>query len=209
MLKLWSEFPGSVEFVKHNQNIEGRLTDVRGRRSVLEEKGENVVLTEFEREETQLLSDQVCFISSVHWNKARLLWLTEGGVNSKVFHGVMSAWKRVNSIAYWSEMSFSDDSNKSLGLDGINFGFIKDFLAKVNNMFIVLIPKGDNPQTLGDFHPNFLVGGMYKVLAKVLANRLKAVMGDVISESQLDFAKGRQILDSIMIANEVVNIAKK
>ncbi|GAU13800.1 hypothetical protein TSUD_261270 [Trifolium subterraneum] len=50
---------------------------------------------------------------------------------------------------------------------------------------------------------------MYKVLAKVLANRLKLVINKVISETRSAFVKERQIMDGILIANEVVDDAKK
>jgi len=48
---------------------------------------------------------------------------------------------------------------------------------------------------------------MYKILSKVLANRLRSIMGSVISDSQSAFIKGRQILDGILVANEVVDDA--
>jgi len=53
------------------------------------------------------------------------------------------------------------------------------------------------------------VGSLYKILAKVLANRLRAVMGLVISDSQSAFIKGRQILDGVLVANEIVDDARK
>ncbi|XP_045810560.1 uncharacterized protein LOC123905002 [Trifolium pratense] len=79
----------------------------------------------------------------------------------------------------------------------------------INATFIALIPKTDNPQRLNDFRPISLVGSLYKILAKVLANRLRQVIGSVISESQTAFVKNRQILDGILITNEIVDEARK
>jgi hypothetical protein len=122
------------------------------------------------------------------------------------------------------------DNFKCPGLDRINFGFFKDFwvemkrdimrfisefhrngrLAKgLNFNFIALIPKVDNPLRLNDFRPISLVGSLYKILAKILANMLRLVIGSVTSESQTAFVKDRQILDGILIANEVVDEARK
>jgi len=118
------------------------------------------------------------------------------------------------------------DSFKRPGPDGISFAFIKQFLELlkddfkrfltefhcngkltkgINSTFIALITKVVSPQRLNDFRPISLVGSTYKVLAKVLANRLRSVIGSVIFDSQSAFVKGKQILDGILIANEVVN----
>jgi hypothetical protein len=53
------------------------------------------------------------------------------------------------------------------------------------------------------------VDSLYKILAKVLANRLCLVIGSIISEPQISFVKDRQILDGILIAYEVVDEAHK
>jgi hypothetical protein len=79
----------------------------------------------------------------------------------------------------------------------------------INTTFIALIPKVDNPHRLNDFRPISLIGCMYKVLAKVLANRLCLVIRSVVSHVQSAFIKGRQILDGIHIANETVDDARK
>ncbi|GAU35536.1 hypothetical protein TSUD_155670 [Trifolium subterraneum] len=122
------------------------------------------------------------------------------------------------------------DSFKCPGPDGINIGFFKDFweLLKIevlnffadfhrngkltkglNSTFIALIPKVDNPQRVADFRPIALVSSVYKILSKVLANRLRNVIGTVVSSTQSAFIKGRQILDGILIANEIVDNAKR
>ena len=134
------------------------------------------------------------------------------------------------SIAEVKEAVWGCDSYKSSGPEGVNFGFIKQFwdvlkddvmrfitefhrngkLSRgINNTFIAFIPKIDSPQRVNDFRPISLVGSLYKILAKVLANRLKIVMGKVVSDTQTTFVKNRQILDGILIANEVVDKARK
>nr|KYP71360.1 Retrovirus-related Pol polyprotein LINE-1 [Cajanus cajan] len=50
---------------------------------------------------------------------------------------------------------------------------------------------------------------MYKILAKVLANRLKKVLPAVIDKNQSAFLEGRNLLHSVVVANEVVDEAKK
>ena len=86
-------------------------------------------------------------------------------------------------------------------------GFFKDFhdqgkfIKSINASFLVLIPKKGGAEDLKDFRPISLVGSLYKLLAKVLANRLKKVMGKLVSKSQNAFVEGRQILDASLIAN--------
>lgn len=68
----------------------------------------------------------------------------------------------------------------------------------------------DNPQHLNHFRLISLVGCMYKVLAKVLVNRLRLVIGSiVVSHVQSAFIKGRHILAGVFIPNEMVDEARK
>ena len=70
-----------------------------------------------------------------------------------------------------------------------------------NSTFIALIPKIESPQCLSDFRPISLVNCLYKILSKVLANRLCSAIGGVIYTSQSAFVPGRKILDGFLIAN--------
>ncbi|KAK2651415.1 hypothetical protein Ddye_011271 [Dipteronia dyeriana] len=54
-----------------------------------------------------------------------------------------------------------------------------------------------------DFQPISLVNSLYKILAKVLANRFKRVISSVIGDTQMTFVKDRQILDSFVVAEEL------
>jgi len=68
------------------------------------------------------------------------------------------------------------------------------FEKRLNATFIALIPKTPVVVNLKDFCSISLVGGIYKIIAKILANRLKMVLEKIVSKLQNAFIRGRQIL---------------
>nr|GEV62280.1 hypothetical protein [Tanacetum cinerariifolium] len=74
---------------------------------------------------------------------------------------------------------------------------------------MALIPKVSNATLVTDFCPISLIGRQYKIIGKILANRLGLVISSCISPEQSDFIKGRNILDGPLILNEVMNWYQK
>jgi hypothetical protein len=54
-----------------------------------------------------------------------------------------------------------------------------------------------------------LIGSLYKILSKILANRLKKVLGKLISTCQSAFLPNRQILDGVVVLNELIDLARR
>ena len=69
--------------------------------------------------------------------------------------------------------------------------------ASFNSTFISLIPKVDNPSSLNDFKPISLCNYIYKVVTKMIADRLKRVLSEHIIEEQFGFLEGRMIYEAI------------
>ncbi|GKE15995.1 putative RNA-directed DNA polymerase, eukaryota, reverse transcriptase zinc-binding domain protein, partial [Tanacetum coccineum] len=62
----------------------------------------------------------------------------------------------------------------------------------------------NNPTLITDFRPISLIGIHYKIIAKILANRLSKVIDKIVSKEQSVFIVGRQILDGPVILSEII-----
>nr|GEU71181.1 RNA-directed DNA polymerase, eukaryota, reverse transcriptase zinc-binding domain protein [Tanacetum cinerariifolium] len=91
-------------------------------------------------------------------------------------------------------------------VDAVKWFFCMERSQKeVTRLFITLIPKVPNDNMVKDFRPISLIGSLYNVIAKHLANRLVTVLDDIVDEIQSAFVTDRQILDDPFILNEIVH----
>ena len=82
-------------------------------------------------------------------------------------------------------------------------------LADLNKTNIVLIPKTNRPTKMSEFRHISLCNVSYKIISKVLANKLKPILNSIISENQSAFVPGRLITDNVLVAFEIMHYLKK
>eukprot|EP00253_Pinus_taeda_P018354 PITA_18354 len=82
-------------------------------------------------------------------------------------------------------------------------------LPSLNSTFITLIPKEDKSITPDKFRPIALCNVLYKVISKVIANKLKPLLPMLISPEQSGYAEGRQIMDGIILTHEIIHSLKQ
>lgn len=83
--------------------------------------------------------------------------------------------------------------------------FLYGFLLKgVNATILTLVPKIQGAETMKDFRPISCCNILYKVFSKILANRLKVLLPELIEPNQCDFVTGRLLLENVLLATELV-----
>ncbi|GJR56771.1 RNA-directed DNA polymerase, eukaryota, reverse transcriptase zinc-binding domain protein [Tanacetum coccineum] len=159
----------------------------------------------------------------------------KSGLNETEIKERLSYLKKIEDLDHLKNLDLMQKAkdcggSKAPGPDGFSFKFIQshwdiigeDFSGMVkkfridgfipkgcNLSFITLIPKIQDPLHIKDYRPISLIGCQYKVIAKLLANRLQQVIHTVVSDVQMAFIKERQIIDGPLIVNEIISWATK
>ncbi|GJZ98645.1 RNA-directed DNA polymerase, eukaryota, reverse transcriptase zinc-binding domain protein [Tanacetum coccineum] len=164
---------------------------------------------------TKILDKRSLVLNSIHdvdkleeievAQKAKIKWAIEGDENSKYYHDTKFPNKLSGEQQADLETNVTRDEIKRAVWD-YGYGV---FPKGGNPCFIGLIPKSHDANMVKDFRPITLIGSLYKIITKILANRLLVVLGDLVNDVQSAFIANRQILDGPFIFNEVVHWCKR
>ncbi|XP_074288901.1 uncharacterized protein LOC141614046 [Silene latifolia] len=123
------------------------------------------------------------------------------------------------------QVVFSIPNEKAHGPDGYTSKFFKDswdivdpdicaavaeffmtgqLLTQLNATNITLIPKCERPTSVKHFRPIACCNMLYKIISKLLCNRLSLVLPDLIHDNQGAFIKGRSIIENVLICQDIV-----
>ncbi|KAL2249850.1 UNVERIFIED_CONTAM: hypothetical protein Sindi_2458700 [Sesamum indicum] len=115
----------------------------------------------------------------------------------------------------WARHVLSNEESTALllsfkpapGPDGYSSGFFKAVWPivgqEINTTLLALIPKVHSPMTVSDFRPIAYCNVLYKIIAKLIVQRLGVKMDKLISPCHAAFVPGRSIGDNIMLAQEL------
>ncbi|XP_058776603.1 uncharacterized protein LOC131650921 [Vicia villosa] len=83
------------------------------------------------------------------------------------------------------------------------------FVKSITSSFLALIPKNKDPQNLSEYRPICFVGSLYKSIAKLLATRIKSVIGKLVSPNQTTFVSGRNMMNGVLLVNDILDWTKR
>ena len=105
----------------------------------------------------------------------------------------------MNALFYQKFWHIVGDDVTNVVLHFLNYGIMD---PEISYTYIVLIPRIKSLEKMSDYRPISLCNVIYKIISKVLANRLKKILPQLISPTQSVFVPGRLITDNILVAYE-------
>ncbi|XP_074306305.1 uncharacterized protein LOC141641547 [Silene latifolia] len=149
--------------------------------------------------------------------KSKCQWAKDGDTNSAMFHKLLGS--NAVTTGFYPHIAEKGPKVENADWDTLwriiqsdickairDFFLSGQMLKQLNNTNLVLIPKTENPISVKEFRPIACCNTLYKVISKLLCNRLAAILPNLINSSQSAFIKGRSIMGNILISQDLVRL---
>ncbi|GJY65949.1 hypothetical protein Tco_0468187 [Tanacetum coccineum] len=169
------------------------------------------VLREEEAAYVKAFNDALLMEDQFLKQKDKIEWLRVGDSNSAYFHKMVKGRihrSRIDAVTSTDGTTFTGDQDivSSDVIKAMKEFFTNDNLLKeVNHTIIALIPKVASPTRINDYRLISYCNVIYKCISKIIANRIKDSLKNLVSPNQSAFVPGQRISDNILLTQEIMH----
>lgn len=146
-----------------------------------------------------------CLTDEMNWSLAVVFTKEMASALNQMYSNKAPGLDRMTPLFFINYWDIVGQTKIDVVVNALNSGIIPLIL---NYTFITLISKKKQPKYIADFFPISFCNILYKLVAKVLANRLKFILPKIISLSQSTFVPRRLISNNILVPFEVKHFLK-
>ncbi|WJX52536.1 hypothetical protein P8452_38639 [Trifolium repens] len=204
-LKSWNK----VVFGNIHENVKQARNNVDSIQALIDSNGPSESFLEQEKL-AQINLENALFMEELFWHEKSKDPDIDNGLVDEVIPNLIT--DRVNSPDGFGAVFFQTYWD-IIQLDVIN-AVIQFFtsgwiLPNFNSNTLVLIPKNENADSVNDYRPIAIANFKFKLISKIIADRLASIMPAITSIQQRGFIKGRNIKDCICLTSEAINVLHK
>ncbi|MCH80179.1 ribonuclease H protein [Trifolium medium] len=166
----------------------------------------NLFCSDFVAQETLLVSEVIPSLVTDDINAILTMLPSHAEIKAAVFSLNKDSAPGPDGFGAFFFQEFWDIVNMDVINAVLQFFTTSWILPGYNSNIIALIPKSSDALSIDQYRPIAMANFKFKIITKILADRLAPIMPSIVSEEQKGFIHGRNIRDCLCIASEAANL---